>query len=586
MVETVKHSTMKAADMHSLVRWDVVDAAALPTAPVEADLHKLAYVQSSGLYFVLQAITPEIVWKEFSYEGNNPIVDVSVTGLDITFTYEDGATVVVSIPENPTVPNAIVDVDITGSTLTFLYAGGQELNVLLPTYNVYTGNAVENITYSEVNEEFTITFRDTTTAVIPFAASGGGGAGATVGQAALFLNGADTTNWLPMDGSAYDRTAYPALAALFPAVTLDNALVQVWDDNNTLAGAPLQATRMDAMIATLGNDEVIVSYSAGSSTTRVVDTSGVARDITSLNNTVVNYARWDATTGKLWFALSFTGANAICSMQPGDTTFTEEFTFASLLADLEQVQVFGFVQGVMFVRYKISTNGSYLWGYVNYTELGPVITEVTALTGFNGTGTTFPVVVSGDDVVVMGLNGTGVVSKVDVLTNTVTDVVTSANGYDYSMGAGDGYIVKEIFGTNATQLEIYDYNTGALLRTSAEFAGNFYSSIKHIDVIDGFAFVMGFAQNASAPYDFIGIVNLATGQVLPTPTNVLGQTVESIFVSRHSSGIFLFCSNNSPDGTTGYGQLFTIVRNEDSTFTLEAVAAPDASLGYYVYAGE
>src|SRR5690554_3432700 len=144
MAETVKHSTMKGVDAHSITRWEVATSAELPTELVATDLHKVAYVADTTTYLILTAIEPAIVWTPLSYKADNPVVDAEQAGQDITLTFEDGTSFAFTLPTVPDAPNSVMDITVDGNgdlVVTFLDTSTALLD--LPSAASYDGNAIE-----------------------------------------------------------------------------------------------------------------------------------------------------------------------------------------------------------------------------------------------------------------------------------------------------------------------------------------------------------------------------------------------------------------------------------------------------------
>lgn len=244
---TIAHKLMKDTDMHRFVRWEVADLAARDALVVTVDdVHKVAYVTSVGQYFSLTVASP-MSWKLLSYTSTNPVVNVSVVGGDLVFTYEDATTATVGLPEDPV---AVVGTSYDGveNVLTLTYSDGTFDTIDMP--NPYTGNALENVTVDDSTDELVLSFRDNSTARRTLPAVYAGNAvesitkdlttnelvvtfrdtttarvalppGTPIGRALLEGTAVDATGKLALDGALYTVAAYPALAAALgvPAFT-------------------------------------------------------------------------------------------------------------------------------------------------------------------------------------------------------------------------------------------------------------------------------------------------------------------------------------------------------------------------------
>lgn len=91
------HSAVPPSENHPVVSWIVADPAALAAlTPTSADVHKVAFVASTSTYYALVGHSP-ISWTLLNATPVNAVVSVSQAGEDLTFTFADGTTQVITV---------------------------------------------------------------------------------------------------------------------------------------------------------------------------------------------------------------------------------------------------------------------------------------------------------------------------------------------------------------------------------------------------------------------------------------------------------------------------------------------------------
>lgn len=97
MAETAYHKDMSGSDIHAITRWVVADVASLPTTVAAADLHKVAYVQASKMYYSLVNASP-VEWVALGASDENPVTALEVVGSDLVVTFADESTETIALP--------------------------------------------------------------------------------------------------------------------------------------------------------------------------------------------------------------------------------------------------------------------------------------------------------------------------------------------------------------------------------------------------------------------------------------------------------------------------------------------------------
>lgn len=183
MAETVQHSTMSGVDAHGLQRWDVADLAARDTiVPAATDVHKVAYVQSEEMYYILVSANP-IKWKQLAHSTANPFVSASLAGYTLTLTAEDGTETIINLPEPPAQANSVIDVAYDPGTNALVFTYLDATTEAMPLTDQYAGNAIEDVSQDAGTGDLTFTYRDASTKVV--SAGGGGGPAPKAGDIKL-----------------------------------------------------------------------------------------------------------------------------------------------------------------------------------------------------------------------------------------------------------------------------------------------------------------------------------------------------------------------------------------------------------------
>lgn len=94
---TAYHKDMTGSDIHAITRWVVADVQSLPTTAAAADLHKVAYVQATKMYYSLVNASP-VEWVALGASDENPVVAMEVVGTDLIVTFADDSTETIALP--------------------------------------------------------------------------------------------------------------------------------------------------------------------------------------------------------------------------------------------------------------------------------------------------------------------------------------------------------------------------------------------------------------------------------------------------------------------------------------------------------
>ena len=255
MSETVKHSTMSGVNAHAIIRWDVASAQELPTELATADKGKVAFLQDTGQFLILQSTDP-VEWVALSYTGDNPITGASLEEHTLTLTFEDETTQDLTLPE---APNAVTDVSLNEEDdLLFTFADGSSVTVELP--EGYSGNAIESVSYDSETDELTFTHRDGTTTVISLG-GGGGSVEHQSGDVKVFARGAPIQeNWHAFDGTVVDPSSDSVIADLFIPYEVSANGMLAHEGTDAIGSGPPTG----GMMVSGGDQEVLTAVRSGS----------------------------------------------------------------------------------------------------------------------------------------------------------------------------------------------------------------------------------------------------------------------------------------------------------------------------------